>query len=75
MAGFVVFDQISLGLDHNSCAFSPNELRADQILAALERISLEKLTCEHTGKLAERSALARHGGTCFRASKFCFAAQ
>jgi hypothetical protein len=42
-------------------------LRADQILAALERISLEKLTCEHTGKLAERSALARHGGTCFRA--------
>lgn len=75
VTGFVVLDQIRFSLDDETCAFSPNELGADQILCALERIDLKKTLSQHADKLADRSASAFSGATYFRTSEFCFRAK
>jgi len=54
MGSFIALDQISFRFDDETCALSPNEFRADQILRALKRINLEKTSPQHISNLAGR---------------------
>jgi len=63
---FIAHDQIRFGLNDEPGTSFPNELCADQILRALERIDLEKTSSQHAGTLAERLGICLAGGTCSR---------
>ena len=52
VTGLVALDQVRFRLDHNTRAFSPNELRADQVLGALQRIALKESIGQHAATLA-----------------------
>ncbi len=49
---FVAFDQIGFRLNDKAGAFPPNELGADQVCGAMERINLEENIGQHAGKIA-----------------------
>ena len=51
----VAVDKIRLGLDHEARAFPPDELGADEVFCALQRIDLEKGLGQHVAKLAAQA--------------------
>jgi hypothetical protein len=53
VTGFVALDQIRLRLDDDSRASFPDELRANEVFGAAQRVNLKKIYRQHFLKLAE----------------------